>query len=423
MDRLSFSPRRKFLKQLGTGLAAGTISPTIAIAKQKHKSILPAGQIDEKYWEMVKQQFAIAPDKLMVNAANLCASPYLVHDKVDQLSKDLATDVSFQNRNKYAVLRKKAIDAISHFLGVSNKEIGITRNTSEANNIVVNGLDFGPKDEVIIWDQNHPTNNVSWKHRAKRMGFNVVEIKMPQHPKSKEDLLKPIESAITPQTRLIAFSHISNVSGIKMPEKEICALANSKNIMTLIDGAQSLGFMNLNLNDIGCTFYSSSSHKWLMGPMENGVIYVNEAHQEKLWPNIIAAGWTPEYQSLDKKICVLGQRNTPATAAMGDIIQFHKSVGKSNIEARVRQLCNSLKNGIREAIPSAQFVTPLKEELSGGVVILSIPGKDNKSIFEKLYNDYGIACAPTGGIRLSPTINCILEDMERVVGALKSLSQ
>ena len=103
-------------------------------------------------------------------------------------------------------------------------------------------------------------------------------------------------------------------------------------------------------------------------------------------------------------------------------IPSDKLIGKSNIQSRIQQLTRSLKEGIQDKIPDAQFITPLDEELSGGIVILSIPGKDNKRIFDKLYHNYGIACAPTGGIRLSPTINCVLDDMGRIVNALKALN-
>jgi selenocysteine lyase/cysteine desulfurase len=90
---------------------------------------------------------------------------------------------------------------------------------------------------------------------------------------------------------MITFSHISNVSGLALPAREICRMAKAKGILTLVDGAQSLGFMDLNLQNMGCDFYTSSTHKWLMGPMENGILYVSKAQMEKLWPNIIGAGW------------------------------------------------------------------------------------------------------------------------------------
>ena len=269
--------RRNFLKRISTGIAASMAFPAIGGPNQwRFDTNSLDGTIDEKYWEMVKQQFAIPANKMMVNSANLCPSPYFINERVTQLSRDLAKDVSFQNRSKYGEMRKGAVQLLAKYLGVSEDEIAISRNTSESNNIVVNGFDFKKGDEVIIWEQNHPTNRIAWYQRAKRLGFTVKEIAVPVNPHSKNDLLSPFTNAITSRTRMIAFSHISNVSGIALPAEEICKSAREKGIMTLIDGAQAFGFLNLDLKSIGCDFYTGSTHKWLMGPMENGILYVHK---------------------------------------------------------------------------------------------------------------------------------------------------
>jgi selenocysteine lyase/cysteine desulfurase len=234
-------------------------------------------------------------------------------------------------------------------------------------------------------------------------------------------LIQTFVEAITSKTRLISFSHISNTSGIAMPAREICALAREKNILSMVDGAQSLGVLDLNLKEMGCDFYSSSTHKWLMGPLENGILYVNQDILEHVYPAIIGAGWKPESNTVDEKLCVLGQRNEPTASAITSIVDFHNTIGKAQIEARIKALNTYLKEQIQEKVPTAEFVTPLSPELSGGVTILSIPGKDRIAVFQKLYDEHGIACAPTGGLRLSPHIYNTMADMDKIVEALKGL--
>ncbi len=425
---MSTTKRRRFLQQLGIGTASLSGLPfhldknsnpsSRNILQTLRKSTL----YDEPYWEMVKRQFTVKTGYLMVNSANLCPAPYFVTEAVDRYSRNLAQDVSFQHRSHFHEKRERVLAALAKYLGTSSQNIGITRNTSEANNIVVNGLDLGPGDEVIIWDQNHPSNNITWKHRAKRHGFKVVEVSVPPDPGSAEELIASFTEAITPDTRVISFSHVSNVSGIHLPVKEICVIANKRGIYTLIDGAQTVGFLDVHLDDLACSFYTASTHKWLMGPMENGILFVHPDIQEELWPNIMAAGWNEKSSTVDDKFCVLGQRNTPGTAALIDIIEFHQSIGKKAIEKRIYQLNSYLKNALKESFHSIQFVTPYEEELSGGVTIFKIPGKDAVSLFQQLYSDYKIAAAPTGGLRISPTINSTLSDMDRVVEAVKELS-
>lgn len=415
--------RRKFLQRLSYGSLAALAFPSMA-ADQYGSVALPSatGVLDEQYWQLVKKQFTVPDNLIMFNAANLCPSPYFINEKVFAMSRELGSNVSFQYRSVFTSQRAKALTQLAQFVGVSKEEIGITRNTSESNCILVNGLDFKPGDEIIIWDQNHPSNGIAWEKRAKRSGLIVKKVILPATPTSTDELVALFAKAITSKTKLITFSHVSNLSGIALPAKDICSLAKSKGIMTLVDGAQTLGLMELDLHDMGCDFFTASTHKWLMGPLENGILYVNKARIESLWPNIMGGGWKEEGHTVDEKICMLGQRIETTTSAIPEIIEFQLSIGKKVIEDRVVMLNTNLKQQIQTKIPAATFVTPLALSLSAGIVIINLPGKDSKYIFQKLYENYGIACASTGGIRLSPHIYNTMEDINKVVNALATLA-
>ncbi|HTH57927.1 MAG TPA: aminotransferase class V-fold PLP-dependent enzyme [Cyclobacteriaceae bacterium] len=409
--------RRKFLEQLVAASFTGLALPSFA----RESFPVWAGDGDETYWEGIKKQFAPADKLVMMNAANLCPSPTVVNDRVVEFVKAMSRDVSFQYRAKFVVHRKRSIELLSQFVGAGADEIGITRNTSESNCNIVHGLDLKAGDEVIVWDQNHPSNRESWMNQAKRTGFTVVKVSVPAQPQSAKDLIEPFAKAITPNTRLISFSHISNLSGIALPATEICQMAKSKGIMTLVDGAQSLGAVNVNLHAMGCTFYTASTHKWLMGPFENGVIYVDKDYFNKIWPNIIGAGWK-ESTTVDENLCVLGQRNEPSPAALPETLTFHQTIGADRIQKRVVQLNTYLKKRIQEAIPKAEFVTPLAPELSAGIVIVNLPGKEFHEVSDKLYHSFGVAAAPTNGVRLSPHIYNTMKDIDFVVKSLATIA-
>ncbi|WPP49364.1 aminotransferase class V-fold PLP-dependent enzyme [Catalinimonas niigatensis] len=422
----SFS-KRKFLKQIFTGSVASLSIPAWADAysssiKEDFYSLSTHNNAaDERYWEMVKKQFTISDKLLMVNAANLCPSPYFVTEQAMDAHEKLEKDVSFQYRSVFASEREQALKLLAEFVGVNTEEIGITRNTTESNNIIVHGLDLKKGDEVLLWDQNHPTNGIAWEQQAKRYGFSVKTISLPLSPTSTDQLIGPFTEAITSKTRLISFSHISNSSGIALPAKEICALAKAKNILSMVDGAQSLGMMNLDLKDMGCDFYTSSTHKWLMGPLENGILYVKKEQLDRVWPAIIGAGWNSESNTVDEKLCMLGQRNEPSASALAAIVNFHHTIGKQQIEERVKALNTYLKQEIKKKIPTATFVTPLAPALSGGVTIMNLPAREPRAVFQTLYEAHGIACAPTGGLRFSPHIYNTLADIDRIVEALTTI--
>jgi len=412
--------RRNVVKQLLAGSLSTVLIPTLG--QSRPELPLPGAVGEEAYWELVKQQFAVPANRIMLNAANLCPSPYFIGESVQEAIRGLGKDVSFQYRAQYGESRKKAIESLAAYVGVVTDEVGITRNTSESNNLIVNGLDLKPGDEVILWDQNHPSNSYSWEQRAKRFGFSVKKISVPASPQSPAELVAPFAQAITPKTKVIAFSHISNTSGIALPAKEICQLAKAKNILTLLDGAQSFGMLDLNLKEIGCDFFSGSTHKWLMGPLENGILYINRDRIGQVWPSVISAGWKESSQSVDEKFCVLGQRNDTTLAGLPEIIAFHNSIGKQKIEARTRELASQLKGRIQTKLPQAAFVTPLSDSLSAGVVVVNLPGKKPADVTGALYQQHGIAAAPSGGIRLSPHIYNTLGDIDKVVQALVSIA-
>jgi isopenicillin-N epimerase len=411
--------RRKFVKQLLatslTGLALPSFAETRTLAS-------PTSAEDEQYWENLKKQFTVPADNIMMNAANLCPSPAIVQDKVQELTKALNKDVSFQYRALFSATRKKSVGLLAQFVGADENEVGITRNTSESNCMIVHGLDLKPGDEIIIWEQNHPSNNEVWLSQAKRLGFMVKKISVPANPISVNELVQPFINAITPNTRLIAFSHLSNVSGLALPAKEICQMAKARNIMTLVDGAQTFGTISINAHDMGCTFYTASTHKWLMGPFENGILYMQKDYFTRIWPAIIGGGWK-EAITVDQQLCVLGQRNEPSPAALPEILAFHETIGRKNIENRIVQLNTYLKQQIKSKIPQATFVTPESPQYSGGIVIFNLPGKEIHEVTDKLYHTHKIAAAPSGGIRLSPHIYNTMKDIDYVVKAIGEVTK
>jgi selenocysteine lyase/cysteine desulfurase len=415
---MRLNTRRQFIQKIATASVAGLAAPLVS----RGNAPLPTWTYseDEQYWSNIKKQFSVAENRTMMNAANLCPSPRVVQERMIEFTHALNRDVSFQYRDVFSEMRKKSRIVLAAFVGADETEIGITRNTSESNCMIAHGLDLKPDDEVIIWEQNHYSNREVWHSQSKRLGYKVVKVSLPANPASTQELVAPFEKAITPKTKLITFSHISNLSGLALPAKEICQLAHSKGIMTLVDGAQSLGAIPIDLHDMGCTFYSASTHKWLMGPFENGLLYVRKEYFTRIWPNIIGGGWH-EAKTVDENLCVLGQRNETSPAALPDILNFHLAVGRRNIEQRVVQLNTYLKAQLQKHVPQAVFVTPLAPEFSGGITIVNIPGKDSAAIYDRLYKDYGIAAAPSGGIRFSPHIYNTLGDIDYAVNALKEL--
>ena len=411
------SDRRQFLKGFAGGVAGLSAIPS--------GLVVATGSLNETYWRQVKEQFTIKPQLIMLNAANLCPSPRVVRDKVASLIEDLDSDVSFQNRAKFDVLREEGRRKLATLVGASEDEIAIVRNTSEGNGTIVNGLDLKPGDEVLVFDQNHPTNNVAWDVRGARLGFTVKRFSVPSPPGSVEDLVRIFRSAISDRTRVVAFTDVSNTTGVRLPSKELCRIARERNLYTHVDGAQTFGAVVLNLHEMGCDSYAASAHKWFMGPKEVGLLYVKQERIAQVWANLVGVGWGNKVETSARgarKFETLGQRDDGAVSAMGTAVDFLNVIGSARVEARILELSAALKEGVAK-IPGAQLRTSMRPDLSAGVCVVAFEGLDSQKIYENLYSKHGVAGAATGGVRFCPHVYNTLEEIERTISALSSVTR
>lgn len=273
--------RREFARLL----AAGGAAPFLSRATWAQTAALPPtpSRPDERFWQQVRDLFVMPRDLAMLNAANLCPSSAPVLETLYRMTKDMDQDPSFDNRVKLGEGREATRRLLADFLRVTPEEIVITRNTSESNNLVSTGLDLKPGDEVLMSSDNHPSSNTAWKQKAKRYGFAVVEVKTPNPHPGMDDYIGAFAKAITPATRVVAFTHLTSTVGDLFPAKALCRLARERGILTLVDGAQTFGQLDLDLSDMQPDFYSGSAHKWPCGPKENGVLFVRRDAQPKLW--------------------------------------------------------------------------------------------------------------------------------------------
>lgn len=427
--------RRTFLRQLALGSAGLAAAPLASpgwsrvglgatsrgVGLASPGSDAPAGLPDEAFWEGIRARFLIRPGLIPMNAANLCPAPRQVVEATEAAGREVDGDVSFQNRAKFDALREEVRAGIAAYLGVSADEIALVRNTSEGNNTIVSGLPLGPGDEVVVFDQNHPTANVAWDVRAARAGFAVRRVGVPATPASSGELLDAFLSAFGPRTRAVAFSDVSNVTGVRLPVREICAAARDRGIHAHVDGAQSFGAEVLDLREMGCDSYATSAHKWFMGPKEGGVLYVRSERIPPIWPLAVGVGWGtgPETTAEGaRKFETLGQRNDATFAGLGAALALHLEIGPGRIQDRVRELAAMVKEGA--AGLGAELITSPDPTLSGGVVVMSFPGREARILHERLYSEHGVAGAPTGGLRFCPHVYNTRADVERVLEAVAS---
>ena len=374
----------------------------------------------EAFWSSVRAQFIVPPELAVMNAANLCPASRPALEALQRETSNVDRDPSPQNRARLYPEKEHTRNALASFLRVTPDEIIITRNTSESNNLVSNGLDLKAGDEVIVHSDNHPSNLEAWRAKAKRFGYSVVTIEQKNPHPGHDYYLDAFTRAITPRTKVLCFTHLSSTVGDLMPAKELCRVARERGVLTLVDGAPTFGLLDIDLSDMQPDFYSGSAHKWPCGARECGVLYVNKNAQARLWPTIYSA--YPGAVGFSRTFEGFGQRDEATMIAFRAALEFQNTVGRAAIEGRARDLTTQFMAGLSKLAGVTVWTSPVPERRAAIVSLL--PGTlDANKLAAALYENDKIAVATRGGkdrpgIRVSPHLYNSPAEMDRLLSAL-----
>lgn len=345
--------RRNFLGSLAAAAAFNSIPNTRLSALPSAECLwgpappLPPrtlyDQNPDAFWAELRKQFLIPNDEVFLNNGTVGSNPYpVLKGMLDSLHEN--EQMAQSDPEQYPIWGYEADntyrDALAQFVGATRDQIALTRNATEANNYIANGLEMKSGDEVLMSDQEHPGGEEPWNLRAKRYGVVVRKFEISKPPKNAAEILNRVNDAITPRTRIIFVSHITTVTGVVLPVKEIAALARSKGIISAFDGAHVPGMMRLNISEIGCDLYTASPHKWLQAPKGTGFLFLrDDSVMSKTWNTIATAGWNqPELKA--ERFQRIGSSNLLNLAGLRAAIDFAGWIGLDRIEQRHRQLAD-----------------------------------------------------------------------------------
>jgi selenocysteine lyase/cysteine desulfurase len=415
--------RREFTRLLALGAPAAVLAQPDPGATRRN-GVAPLGPTpaspDEKFWEDVRKQFILPQDLAFLNAANLCPAPTPVLDVLQDRTRRLDRDPSPASKTRLQEEREVTRQRLATMLRATPEEIVLTRNTSEANNLVSSGLRLGPGDEVVVFSDNHPSNNVAWKEKAARFGFTVrVVDQVNPHPGA-DYYVDAFRRAITSRTRVVAFTHVTNSVGDLLPAGELCALAHERGALSLVDGAQSFGVLDVDLSVMQPDFYTGSAHKWPCGPKETGLLFVSRRAQEHIKPSVYSlyGGRVGVSRTLE----AMGQRDEPAMIAFGEAIAFASRIGMAAIEARSRELAQALTEQLSR-LSGVQVWTHRDGSRTGAVISFRPASLDPGKLVTALYEQDRIVAQLRGGndrpgVRLSPHFYNLHAEVERTVAAV-----
>jgi isopenicillin-N epimerase len=424
--------RRAFLRMAGAVGSTAVLFDPAALARVEAAGQSMAGRTpedvatDEFYWREIQLAFKL--DRTLINLNNGFTSP-MPRVSLESVGRYMdminMLPVHYQGMvasNVQTIRRRMAME-----FGCDPEEMALTRGASESLQIVQNGIDLKPGDEVITTEQDYPRMLTTWDQRMRRDGIKVTRLQFPV-PATQDFLYGMFEKAVTPRTKVFHFTHITNLTAQLFPVKRLSRLARSKGIVTIVDGAHALGHFPFKLRDLECDAYGVSLHKWLLAPLGNGCLYVRKDMIPRFWPLQAA----PEQQDSDiRKFESIGTHPWAIRAALGESLAFHQATGADRKAARLRYLTLRWANALK-AHPRIKVLSDLSEPAQcWGVAAVYIDGIDVRQLAKFMMDKYRIVVVPLVGgappnsvfdyqaLRVSPNVYTTLEEIDTFVEAME----
>lgn len=418
--------RRQAIRTAILGIGAATTSTSLfnklMVDEPLRATINSFQKKSDPFWKLIKSQFNFEDDILYFNHASLGSSPSSVIEATETFRRTLE---SYPSKYMWGgwddqvdLVRRQAAE----LLNASEDEIALIHNTTEGMNVVASSLELNHGDEVIVGNHEHRTATSPWLYHQERKGIKIVRPELPLMPKSDSEILNVYRNAITNKTKVISMVHLTNTNGMILPVKEICKLANNNGILTVIDGAQSMGAINCDMEEIGCDFYTASGHKWLFSPKGIGIFYAKFDKQDRLKPFI--ANRSYNRAGLDK-IEDYNTRNLPELLGLGAALEFHHLIGLDQMKHRILHLRDRFIHGINRD-KSLRIKTPLHPSLSHQLLTVEKTGMNVSELKNKLFEKHkidvrGMSSHGLNGVRISFSIYHDESDIDTIVNALISM--
>lgn len=355
-----------------TASAAGGIfvNSVFPFSTANQTSLLPSGQDN-------KSEYLFAENLTYLNTGTLgpCRRE-TVRESIKMWEELESLPMKFYGSWGAESLAEKTRTVAARFLGCDLSEMLITTSTTNGMNAVAQGLRLKAGDRILITDQEHSGGLSCWKYYAKYYGSVIDSVAVPNGENNAEAVLDRIKKSVTEKTRLISVSHVFSSTGLRMPIAEISALARSKGVLCIVDGAQAAGAIKVNVKELGCHAYATSGHKWLMGPKGTGLLYLSKDAQDIIRP----MQFDESYKTYNNGNGVV---NLPCILGLAKAIEYLESVGIDKVEKHNLSLRNRLSEKLGN-ISSLKIVSPSPGRLASPMLACVLPDAVDRVAFVKM---------------------------------------
>lgn len=381
---------------------------------------------------LLREHFPITQNRIYMNTGASGPCPREALSAMEQWHQFAAWEGPFspQAVEKGERVLEKVRKYFASLLQTQPDQIVLTHNTTEGINIVLSSFPLRPEDEVLTTDLEHDSVLLPVFHgsRQGRFQHRLLRLQGGQSP------LEALQENLGPRTRLFIVSHIAFCNGWGLPLKEMIQFCHSAGVSVLVDGAQSIGQIPINVEDLGADFYAVPGHKWLMGPDGTGALYLSSRWVKELQP--LWVGWASHRGASldgtyrlkpDARRFELATMDISVFAGLCAGIELMSTVGWEVLYHQILEKADLLRQYLSQ-MPGVELVTPPEEYRRTGLVAFNLKGVPSPKVVQELYTRHKIVVRSVGGcwpsvVRASVNFFQSVEEIERLVGALESIQR
>jgi selenocysteine lyase/cysteine desulfurase len=422
--------RRRFLSTLAVpGLMVGAAPPVAALTRTA--AFVPEAQAGHAaVFAAAREHFLIPPGVAYGNTGTLGASPREVVEALTEGIRRIETELAAwpyeqpdgEPLTGYQQLREVR-QAAGRFVNASADEIALTQNATMGMNFLANGVDLAAGDEIVSTDQEHGGGISPWRLLAKRRGVLLEELPLePVLAAGPEAIVRLFESALTPRTKVVVFSHITSGLGARLPARELCALARDHGALAIVDGAQAVGQIQVDVKALGCDAYVASPHKWMMAPKGTGFFYIRREVQDRFWTTLASYQWDNHADGAFR-FMQFGTGSVAVVEGLMAALKFIGKIGMPRIEQWDASLTRRLRDGLA-AIPAVRVASPADPRLTAAITTFRVNGVKAKALQDALWAKRVRVRAQNDerGIRLSAHMYVSPEDVDVVLDVTEEVA-
>ena len=415
--------KRQFLRYMGSAAMAAPLFP-ITLDNVKLKEMPYPDKDSEAFWERIRKDYRLKPDYINLESGYYNIIPTPILEKYMEHIKHVNYEGSYYMRTVQWDNKKKAAARVAELVNCTEKELVITRNTTESLDMIIGGYPWKKGDEAIFAVQDYGAMQVHFHQMEDRYGIVCKKVSLPNHPESDEEIVSLYESQITPKTKLLMVCHMVNVTGQILPVRKICDMAHSHGVEVMVDGAHCIGHINVDLAELDCDYYGSSLHKWLCAPLGAGMLYVAEKNIPKIWPLLA------EHESDKTKIRRLNHTGTHPVhtdLTINDSVDYLEMIGMERKEKRMRDLQRYWSDQLRN-VDNVVINTPIEPHRSCGIANVGLTNMKPSEMAKKLLDEFNVWTVAIDfenvhGCRITPNVFTTTDELDQFVDAIKTMAK